>query len=319
MATTRSILVTGATGFVGRHVVAGLGGCKVTAAVRSAEVALPAGVRPLVVGPIDSRTDWRAALAGIDAVVHLAGVAHRSGRFQAENADFYFEVNAHGTLRLAEAAAAAGVRDFVFASSIAVNGNATDGRAPFRESDVPAPVGPYGESKVAAEHGLAEIAGRTGMAVTAFRPPLVHGRGAPGNMARLEAAIRRGIPLPLAAIRNRRAFLGIDNLVDFVNWRLAQTNSGFEAFIVADDEQPSTPEFVAALADVMGARARLLPFPVPVLRALLAATGKSGMAESLVASLAVDTTKVHAAGWRPPFSLREGLARAFANQATTVS
>jgi UDP-glucose 4-epimerase len=319
MATTRSILVTGATGFVGRHVVAGLGGCKVTAAVRSAEVALPAGVRPLVVGPIDPRTDWRAALAGIDAVVHLAGVAHRSGRFQAENADFYFEVNAHGTLRLAEAAAAAGVRDFVFASSIAVNGNATDRRAPFRESDAPAPVGSYGESKAAAEHGLAEIAGRTGMAVTAFRPPLVHGRGAPGNMARLEAAIRRGVPLPLAAIRNRRAFLGIDNLADFVNWRLAQRNRGFEVFIVADDEQPSTPEFVAALADGMGARARLVPLPVPVLRALLAATGKSGMAESLVASLAVDTAKVQAAGWRPPFSLRKGLARAFANQATTVS
>jgi UDP-glucose 4-epimerase len=319
MAATRSILVTGATGFIGRHVVAGLDECNVTAAVRSDAAVLPPGVRTVVVGPIDSRTAWREALAGIDSVVHLAALAHRSGRFQAENADLYFDVNTNGTLRLAEAAAEAGVRDFVFASSIAVNGNGTDGRAPFREADAPAPVGPSGESKAAAEHGLAEIAGRTGMAVTAFRPPLVHGRGAPGNMARLEAAIRRGVPLPLAAIRNRRAFLGIDNLADFVNWRLAQRNSGFEAFIVADDEQPSTPEFVAALADAMGARARLVPLPVPMLRALLAATGKSGMAESLVASLAVDTTKVHAAGWRPPFSLREGLARAFANQATTAS
>jgi UDP-glucose 4-epimerase len=319
MAATRSILVTGATGFIGRHVVAGLDGCKVTAAVRSDGTVLPPGVRTVVVGPIDSRTAWREALAGVDAVVHLAALAHRPGRFQAENAALYSEVNTNGTLRLAEAAAEAGVRDFVFASSIAVNGNGTDGRAPFRESDAPAPVGPYGESKAAAERGLAEIAERTGMAVTAFRPPLVHGRGAPGNMARLDAAIRRGVPLPLKSIRNRRAFLGIDNLVDFVNWRLARSNSGFEAFIVADDEQPSTPEFVAALADAMGTRARLVPLPVPMLRALLGATGKSGMAESLVASLAVDTAKVQAAGWRPPFSLREGLARAFANQATTAS
>ncbi len=319
MAMTRSILVTGATGFIGRHVVAGLGQCKLTAAVRSDVAVLPPGVQPRVVGPIDSRTDWREALDGIDTVVHLAALAHRSGRFQAENAGLYFEINTNGTLRLAEAAAESGVRDFVFASSIAVNGNGTDGRAPFRESAAPAPAGPYGESKAAAEHGLAEIAGRTGMAVTAFRPPLVHGRGAPGNMARLEAAIRRGVPLPLAAIRNRRAFLGVDNLVDFVNWRLAQRNNGFEAFIVADDEQPSTPEFVVALADAMGARTRLIALPVPLLRALLAATGKSGMAESLVASLAVDTAKVQAAGWRPPFSLRDGLARAFANQATTTS
>ena len=299
--------------------IAALPGCAVTAAVRTVSASPAAGgQRTVPVGAIDAGTDWTAALAGIDAVVHLAGIAHRSGRTPAGDVEAYGIVNTHGTIRLAEAAAGAGVRDFVFASSIAVHGAATDGRGPFRESDPLAPVAPYGASKARAEDGLAAIAARTGMAVTVIRPPLVHGRGAPGNLALLAAALRRGAPLPLASIRNRRAVLGVANLADFVSWRLASANAGFEAFILADARQPSTPEFVRMLAAAMHRPARLMPFPAGLLRAGLAAAGRRAMADGLLASLEVDTGKAGAAGWRPPLGLAEGLRAAGEDQSATA-
>ncbi len=313
---TRSVLVTGANGFIGRHVVAALPGC--TAAIRTSATNPPSAVRSVRIARIDASTDWADALAGIDAVVHLAGLAHRLDGASGD-AEAYEIVNTRGTLRLAEAAAAAGVRDFVFASSIAVHGTTTDGRAPFRESDAFRPAGPYGASKAKAEDGLAALAARSGMAVTVMRPPLVHGRDAPGNLGRLSAALRSGIPLPLASVRNRRAFLGVANLADFVSWRLAHDNRGFEAFLLADDDQPATPEFVTMLGDAMGLRPRLVPFPQRLLHAGLAAAGRRGMAEGLVASLEVDTGKSRAAGWRPPLGLAEGLRAAWRPDQSTLA
>ena len=309
MTLTRRILVTGSTGFIGRHVVAAIPGCAVTAVVR--EGMAPAGIsRTIRIDTLDGATDWTEALAGSDAVIHLAGVAHRLGRSRADD-DVHAAVNTLGTLRLAEAAAAAGVRDFIFASSVAVHGTSTEGRGPFRESDPLVPVGPYGASKARAEDGLAALAARSDMAVTVLRPPLVHGRGAPGNLARLEAALRRGVPLPLAAVRNRRAFLGVANLADFVAWRLGQANQGFEPFLLADDEQPATPEFIRLLGDAIHRRVRLVPFPPAILRRALVASGREAMAEGLLASLEVSTGKADAAGWRPPLSLAEGLRAAW--------
>ncbi len=310
MTVVRNVLVTGAGGFVGGHMVAALDGDAVTAVTRRPEP-LPPGVLGAVVPSIDGATDWGGTLDGVDAVVHLAGLAHRSGKFATANLSLYEDVNAKGTIRLAEAAARAGVRDFLFVSSIHVNGTETDGRPPFRETDTPAPSGPYGASKAKAEAGLAEIAARTGMAVTVVRPPVIHGAGARGNIGRLAAALRRGVPLPLASIHNRRAFLGIDNLVGFVRWRLSTPNAWCETFIVADDAQPSTPEFVALLGAAIGRRARLAPFPPALLRRVLSATGRGAMAEGLLSSLEVDTAKAKAAGWRPRFTLAEGLDRAF--------
>jgi UDP-glucose 4-epimerase len=152
--------------------------------------------------------------------------------------------------------------------------------------------------------------------VTVIRPPVLHGAGARGNVGRLASALRRGVPLPLASIRNRRAFLGIDNFVGFVNWRLSTPNAWCETFIVADDVQPSTPYFVALLGAAIGRRARLVPFPPALLRRALLATGRGAMAEGLLSSLEVDTTKAKAAGWRPRFTLAEGLDRAFATDAS---
>lgn len=313
---SRSVLVTGANGFIGRHVVAALRGC--TAAIRTSATNPPSAVRSVRIARIDASTDWADALAGIDAVVHLAGLAHRLDGASGD-AEAYEIVNTRGTLRLAEVAAAAGVRDFVFASSLAVQGGTTEGRDPFRESDPLRPAGPYGESKARAEEGLDTIASRSGMAVTAMRPPLVYGRGAPGNLARLEAALSRGVPLPFGSIRNRRAFLGIGNLVDFVGRRLAHDNRGFEAFIIADDERPSTPEFVTELAGAMGRPARLLPFPPGLLRTGLTALGRGSLADGLIASLEVDTAKARASGWRPPVGLAEGLRAAWRQDQSTVA
>ena len=312
MAGNRNVLVTGATGFVGRHVVAGLDNCTLTVASRTPALTMSLPIRRVIIPAIDSTTDWGSALDGVDAVIHLAGIAHRSARFRDGNADLYAEVNTRGTLRLAEAAARAGVRDFIFASSIHVNGASTDGRAPFRESDVPRPIGPYAESKARAEDGLATIAAAAGMAITIIRPPVIHGAGARGNIARIETALRRGAPLPFATIRNRRAFLGVDNLVAFLGWRLARTNSGADTFILADEEQPSTPGFIRHLGTAMDRRPRLLPFPTALLRTTLKAMGRHTMAEGLLGSLAVDTTRATTAGWQPPFTLEDGLRRAFA-------
>lgn len=181
----RRILVTGTTGFVGRSLVSKLRhDYDVVAATRRPGHPDHA-VRVVSVGAIDSRTQWDKALLGIDAVVHLAAIAHKGGAHQKETPEIYREVNALGTLALAAAAARAGVRDFIFLSSIAVNGASSDRRGPFTEMDLPCPVGAYAVSKAEAEKGLEEIAARSGLACTIIRPPLIYGPAAAGNVALL--------------------------------------------------------------------------------------------------------------------------------------
>jgi len=309
----RTILITGATGFIGRHVIADFAEWDIVAAVRGRATRPFSGVRTVPIASIGSRTRWDEALVGVDTVLHLAGVAHRAEQYQNENAALYEEVNVSGTLVLAEAAARYGVRDFIFASSIAVHGPRTEAdEPPFTESAPIRPVGIYGTSKARAEEGLADIAARTGMACTAFRPPVVYGRDAPGNIGRLEAAIRRGLPLPLASVRNRRAVLGVANLTSFLAWRLGGDNYDFEAFIVADDEHPSTPEFVTLLGQTLGRPARLFPFPPDMLRTLLVTARRPTMADALLSSLEVDTSKIRAEGWYPPFALADSVPASYA-------
>jgi UDP-glucose 4-epimerase len=262
------------------------------------------------VGSIESATDWRAALNGVEAVVHLAARAHRPLRVQLAEQDQYVETNTNGTLTLARAAADAGVRHFVFASSIAVNGTTTDGRAPFHETDSPAPRSVYGRSKAAAEEGLAAISAKFGMAVTAIRPPLIYGRAAKGSFAQLTRAIARGLPLPFRAVRNRRAFAAADNVANFVTFRLGAPATGYAPFIVADDEQVSTADFCRAVARALGRSPRLVPVPAGVLQGALRALGALSLVESTLGSLEVDTSKARGAGWRPVVSQSEGLRRA---------
>ncbi len=210
------VLVTGANGFVGRHLSAMLGDKAWT--VRRAQRVLTGGAQEVQIGSIGPQTDWRAALDGVSAVVHLAARVHHPNE---ENAgEIYRTINTEGTLQLARSAAAAGVQRFIYLSTILVNGATSEGRGPFREDDDPKPRGVYGLSKAVAESGLAAIAGETGMQVSIIRPPLIYGRGAVGNFRLLVKMVRLGVPLPFASIRNRRAFLGVQNLSSFIAHRL---------------------------------------------------------------------------------------------------
>ncbi len=202
------VLVTGAGGFIGRHLepVLQSSGWTVRRTVRAAAT----GPNDVLIESIGPQTDWRDALEGVDAVVHLAARVHHPNEEHA--VELYRNVNVEGTLHLARSAASMGVRQFIFLSSIHVNGRSTEGRGPFTEADALTPRGVYGKSKAAAESGLRAMAQDQGMHITVVRPPLVYGAGAKGNFDLLVRAVRRGIPLPFGLVRNRRAFVSVENL-----------------------------------------------------------------------------------------------------------
>ena len=307
---TMRMLVTGASGFVGRALAAHLAarGHDVVPAVRRAREDAPAGA--VEVGEVDGATDWRRALAGVDAVVHLAARVHVLREEAADPPAAFRAVNVEGTAALARAAAAAGARRLVFLSSVGVNGGVTHGRA-FTEADPPRPHTPYARSKLEAEGALAEVARETGVETVVVRAPLVHGAEAPANFRRLLALVRSGLPLPFASVRNRRTLVGVDNLCAFLALCLSAPAAAGETFLVGDGEDVSTPALVRALARGMGRPARLVPFPPGALRRLLAAAGRGSLADQLLGSLQVDDAKARRVlGWTPPVPPAEGLQRA---------
>jgi UDP-glucose 4-epimerase len=297
------VLMTGATGFVGRHLLPVLQryGWVVRSAVRR-----PSGLQnEAVIGSIGRETDWRAGLDGVDAVVHLAARVHHPNDRDAE--DLYRDLNVDGTLQLARSAIKAGVKQFVFASTALVYGRNNDGHPPFGEDDVLTPQNPYSRSKVEAEAGLKSFARDHEMGITVVRPPLVYGTGAKGNFALLVRAAKLGLPLPFAAIRNRRSFVSVENLASFIASRLSAASGGYEIFLVADEERVSTPEFFKRLANAGGTKARLVPAPAALLGALLALSGRSDARQSLIGSLELNIAKALSTGWQPPLTLDEGL------------
>ncbi|MBR0741386.1 NAD-dependent epimerase/dehydratase family protein [Bradyrhizobium liaoningense] len=306
------VLVTGANGFIGRHVTPTLEreGWSVRRAVLRSE-----GLdNEVVIESIGPNTDWSAALEGIDCVVHLAARVHH--KHEEHAVQLYHDVNTAGTLHLARRAAITGVRHFIFVSTVLVHGRSNDGRAPFSENDLPTPQGLYGTSKAAAEAGLKVLAGDRTMKISVIRPPLVYGAGAKGNFALLRRAVNLGLPLPFAAVRNRRAFLAVQNLSSFILCRLVHPDqdSNFEIFLVADQEQVSTPEFIERLAKASGKKPRLFNIRPKVVSALFGLVGRQSMHESLIGSLELDTSKAIATGWRPQVGLDEGLRLALAAQ-----
>jgi UDP-glucose 4-epimerase len=309
------VLVTGASGFIGRHLAPALAreGWAVRRAVRR-----PSGNNEeVVIESIGPATDWTAALSGVDAVVHLAARVHHPHEEHAVK--LYRDLNTEGTLHLAQSALQAGARQFIFVSTVLVHGGSNDGRAPFNENDVLTPRGLYGMSKAAAEAGLKIFAQKGDMRITVIRPPLVYGAEAKGNFALLAKAVRRGIPLPFSAIRNHRAFVSVENLSSFILHRLADAQNNFDIFLVADQEQVSTPEFVERLARAAGTEARLFSMPTSVLAALLRIGGRQEACNSLIGSLEVDLSKAASTGWRPPMTLDEGLRLALAGSALDAS
>ncbi len=298
----RIVLVTGASGFVGRVVGERLR--REGWQVRRTGHRNASGDMADI--PLGSATDWSAAVEGCGAVVHLAARAHVLRERDVDPPGAFREVNAAGTLVLARAAAAAGVRRLLFMSSIAVHGPAT---APLRETDVPHPVTPYGISKLEAEEGLREIGARTGLEVTILRPPLVYGPEVGARFLQLLQWTRRGIPLPFAAIRNERSLVGVNNLADAIVTAITHPAAAGRTYLVADEAAISTPELIRRLAAGMDRKAVLLPVDPSLLRFAAKLVGRSGELERLIGSLVVDAGLIRRElGWKPPHTLEQGLA-----------
>ncbi len=298
------VLVTGATGFVGRPLCVRLtaAGHAVTSAVRRSS-GLPGEV---VVGDIGSSTDWRQALANCDAVVHLAARVHMMQESARDPLTLYRETNTEATLNLARQAAQAGVRRFVFISTIKVNGEGRD--TPYMETDVPAPEGAYAISKWEAEQGLHRIAQETGLEVVILRPPLVYGPGVKANFLRLLRTVERGWPLPLGAIHNRRSLLYLGNFVDAIRLCVEHPAAAGQTFLLDDGEAVSTPELIRALGRAMGRPARLLAVPVGMLELAGTLLGKRAAVARLTGSLWIDGSAIRSRlGWVPPYTMLQGL------------
>jgi len=298
------ILVTGGTGFVGGPVLEVLSsaGHSVRLALRTARPGLPRDA--VVVGDIGPATDWRRALEGMDAVVHLAARAHVM-RDHAGGAAEFRRTNTEGTLQLARAAAAAGARRFVFLSTIKVNGEATTGR-PFRADDPPDATDPYSQSKLAAETGLIAM---TGLESVIIRPPLVHGPGVKGNLARFCRYAQSGLPVPFGAIENRRDLVGVANLANLVERCVIHPRAAGQVFLASDGEAISTPQLYRLIAQALGRPARMLNVPVTLLKLVARPLGLSGEIDRLTQSLELDVAKTREfLGWQPPVSAAAGIA-----------
>jgi UDP-glucose 4-epimerase len=307
----KHVLVTGATGFIGRAACAWLdeAGIAVSRAVRRPPDSDAQSGSSIAVGDIDGTTSWSAALNGVSHVLHLANRAHRINENAADSIVEYRRVNVDGTRALAVQAAAAGVRRFVFVSSIKVNGETTAPGRPFRADDPPAPQDSYGQSKREAEDALRDVAVQSGMEVVIVRPPLVYGPGVKANFLNLLAAVSRGYPLPLARVRNARSMIYLDNLVDLLFTCMAHPAAPGRTFLVADGPPLSTPELVRGIAAALGRQPRLLPAPPWMLRLAGSVTGRRAAVERLLGSLVVhDTPTRRELEWHPPYTTAEGLA-----------
>jgi nucleoside-diphosphate-sugar epimerase len=311
---TKRLLITGATGFVGKAVCEQTAhyGFSVKGALRI-QNEVSGCFAPIVVGEISGQTPWGNALRDVNVVVHLAARVHVTQDTETDPLTSFRAVNVDGTLNLARQAAAAGVKRFVFISSVKVNGESTQTGRTFTETDAPNPQDAYGLSKHEAEQGLLQLSADTGMEVVIIRPPLVYGLGAKANFAALMRAVQRGWPLPLGAVHNQRSLVALDNLVDFIVTCITHPQAANQSFLVSDGQDLATTELVRGMAQAAGVPARLLPVPVWALQAGATLLGKGAAVQRLCGNLQVDISKARSLlGWVPPVSVEEGLRRAMA-------
>lgn len=323
-----TILVTGATGYIGRHLCGWLSahGYRVRAAVRRESPAslIPGCDEIVVVGDLGSGTDWTEAVNGVDAVAHLAARVHMIHESASDPDQEYDRCNVLGTIKLYEDCRAAGVRRFLYFSTIGVHGEASF--APqarvWTRDDPPSPTTAYARSKWAAESWLREQ-GRGGTDVTdvtVFRPPLVYGRDAPGNFARLVGVMRRGVPLPFAWVENRRSFVHVNHLVEAAGRCLFAERTAGETYLVSDGQDLPANAFFRALKSALGSRSVLLPCPLPVLRVLAACTGFSDTLRKMIGTLRCDSEPLwRDLGWSPPLAVEEALRQSFRDDPVRAS
>lgn len=306
-----SVFVTGANGFVGRAVCAELRrrGTAVIAAMREP---LPTDALAVRMPDLSPESDWAPLLAGrgIDCVIHLAARVHVMNDRVADPLAEFRRVNTAGTLCLARQAAAAGVRRFVYVSSIKVNGEQTLLGHPFHAHVERAPSDPYGQSKFEAEEGLAAIARETGMEITVVRPPLVYGPGVRANFLSMMRWIKRGVPLPFGAIDNRRSLVALDNLVDLLIVCAEHPAAVGKTFLVSDCEDLSTTELLRRIGLALGKPARLIPVPPAILTFGAALAGRADIARRLCGSLQVDVSETRSVlGWQPVVDIDAALRK----------
>jgi nucleoside-diphosphate-sugar epimerase len=304
------VLVTGATGFVGSVLCETLArsGYVVRAASRS-ERELPSVIaEQVVVGDIHAGTDWNRALLDVDCVLHVAARAHVMDD-RTDGADAYLLTNADGTRRLAEAAARAGVRRFVYMSSVKVNGEETSTSA-YTAADPPAPSGNYAASKWLGEKHLAEVAGRSALEHVVVRSPLVYGPRVKANFLRLLRWVDRELPLPLGSVHNRRSLVSVWNLCDLLAHTLAHPRAAGRVWMVSDGEDLATPELVRRIARAMHRRTRLFGVPPRLLEVTGACLGRGAEVSRLTRSLMLDIAPTRSElGWSPAVSVNEALER----------
>ena len=307
------LLLTGANGFVGRRLAIALESNPdihlTTIIRRSVEVRFN---NVIVVQGIDANTDWSEAVKGQNIILHAAARTHIMKDDAANSMAKYRRINVEGTLNLARQAATVGVTRFVFISSIKVNGETTEIGVPFTADDIPKPIDNYGISKWEAEQGLLQLAADTGMEVVIIRPPMVYGPNAKGNFAKLGALLAKGVPLPLATVKNRRSFVAIDNLIDLIITCIDHPKAANQIFLASDGHDLSTPELLNGMATAMGRDAKLFPLPSRLISVAASLVGKKDEANRLLTSLQVDITKTRdVLNWSPVIDVEEGLQRCF--------
>ncbi len=300
------MLVTGATGFVGRVLVDRVleSHREVRVALRQNSPIFSSKIDKIIVESLGEKTDWSVALEQVDTVVHLAARVHVMQDDASNPLEEFRKVNTEGTLNLARQAFDAGIKRFIFISSIKVNGEFTKNGAPFTAMDTPAPQDPYGVSKLEAEQGLLALAKTTDMEVVIIRPPLVYGPGVKANFLKMMTGLNNGLPLPLGAVHNKRSLVALDNLVDLILTCVDHPAAANEIFLVSDDDDLSTPELLRRMAKSMGKSARLIPVPEGLLKFSATCLGKRDVAGRLLGSLQLDITKTkELLSWVPPVSV----------------
>ncbi len=309
------ILITGANGFVGQilHSVLEDSGLDIIPVFRTPQPSLNKGHSNAVVGRfIDGKTVWGDELADVDAVIHLAARVHVMDSDGSDDLANFRETNVEGTRNLAIKAARSGVKRFIYLSSIKVNGERTD-EEPFSTGQAPKPEDAYAISKLEAEVALREVEKETGMEVVIIRPPLVYGPGVKGNLAALIRLIKKGMPLPLAAVKNRRDLVSIYNLCDLIRVCCLHPAAAGRTFLVCDGESISTAVLIRHIAGGLDLKARLFVVPIWALRLVASVLGKAGKVERLTGNLQIDmSTTQEVLDWKPPLTVIQSFKKMFA-------
>ena len=303
------VLVTGGNGFVGQSLCQQLlqQDYFVRAAIRDFNKTVPASEKVLI-GNLDANTDWSLALQDIQVVIHLAARVHVMKETSSDALAEFRKVNVEGTLNLARQAVQAGASRFIYLSSIKVNGEQTSDEMPYTPEDEPNPVDPYGISKQEAEKALRQLALETGLKVVIIRPPLIYGPSVKANFQSMMRIIDKNVPLPLAAINNKRSLVALDNLIDLILTCIKHPAAVNQTFLVSDGHDLSTPELLKRMAVALGKRAYLLPIPTVLLVSVATMLGKKAIAQRLCGSLQVDISKSRELlGWQPPLCVDDAL------------